>query len=60
MIEVERAQFFRARAELKLGVFSRDEPEPAKISLNPAMSPSLLPIKTVKFKLEPALRFSEN
>ena len=59
MIEVERAQFFRARAELKLQVSSPDKPEPAKISLKPAMSPILLYIKTVKFKLQPALRFSE-
>ena len=42
-LEVEQAQFFRARAEL----------EPVKIALEPASSPSFLLIKMQKFKDEP-------
>ena len=40
ILEVEWAQFFQALAELELGVSSEDKPEPVKISLVPASSPS--------------------
>ena len=53
-LEVEQAQQFRA------WVLSQDESEPAQMSLEPALSPSFLLIKTTKFKLEPASSFSEN
>ena len=44
-LEVERA-----RDELKLRVSSLNEPEPVKIALEPASSPSFLPIKMLKFE----------
>ena len=57
---VGTSPIFWARAELKLWVLCPKEPKPAQISLKPASSPSLLLIETWKFKLEPALSFSEN
>ena len=41
--------------ELELGVSSPDEPEPVKISPEPASRPSFLPIKMLKFELEPII-----
>ena len=42
-LEVDRAQFYLARAELQLWLLDLDEPYPVKISLEPC------------FKLEPRL-----
>ena len=43
---------FLAKAELKVCVSSLDEPEPAKISLQPTASPSCILLKTIKLELE--------
>ena len=53
-VEVERAQFFRARAQA-----SSVEPEPVKIALDPASSPSILLIKMLKFEFEPTTSLLE-
>ena len=54
-LEVERA-----RDELKLRVSSLNEPEPVKIALEPASSPSFLPIKMLKFEFKPTSSLLEN
>ena len=47
---VERAQFFRARAELKFWVSSPDKLKPDKISRKPALSPTFLLVKMQKLR----------
>ena len=59
-LEVERAQFFQARAELEPWVSSPNEPEPVKIALEPASSPSYLLIRMLKFEFEPTSSLLEN
>ena len=56
---MERAQNFRARAELELSVSSPDEPELVKIPLEPASSMRFLLIKNTKSNLHPSLSLSE-
>ena len=50
-LEVEKAQFFRARPKLKLWVLRPDVPEPAKIVHGPPSSPSFLLLKISNFEL---------
>ena len=59
-LEVERAQIFWARTELELRMSGPNEPEPVKIALEPASSPSFLLIKMLKFEFQPTSSLLEN
>ena len=49
-LEVEWAQYFWARVELKIWVSSPDEPELVKISLEPASKPELFTYNNLKIQ----------
>ena len=60
LLEVERAHYFWARAELELWGSSPNEPKPMKNTTEPASSSSFSFIKTGNFKGEPTWGFCKN